>query len=210
MVKAILFDLWGTLVEQGVRSPLKQVLDILDIRMPFSEYVERMERAMMTRPFENLTAAFSAVCKEFGLSCRQQQLERCVGMWNTSWMLAQLYPETIEVLQELGREHRLILVSNTDPISVQKVLEKHHLKPLFHAIYLSCETGMLKTDRGFLSRIMEENSLAPEDCIIVGDSIQSDMLPAQKAGIRAVLMDRRDARDFQPKIKNLRELKAKI
>ena len=48
MVKAILFDFWGTLMEQGVRSPIQHVKNALQIDLPFSEYVVRMERAMMT------------------------------------------------------------------------------------------------------------------------------------------------------------------
>ena len=40
MVKAILFDFWGTLVENGVRSPVKQVKWILMLKdMDFSEYI---------------------------------------------------------------------------------------------------------------------------------------------------------------------------
>ena len=48
MVKAVIFDFWGTLMENGVWSPIKQVQQILQIDLPFSEYVGRMEQAMMT------------------------------------------------------------------------------------------------------------------------------------------------------------------
>ena len=51
MVKAIIFDFWGTLVENGVWSPIKQVKQILDIDVPFSEYVVRMEKAMIPALF---------------------------------------------------------------------------------------------------------------------------------------------------------------
>ena len=69
MVKAILFDFWGTLVSNGVWSPIKQVKQKLDINMPFSEYVVRMERAMMTEKFPSLKKAFENVFLEFSILC---------------------------------------------------------------------------------------------------------------------------------------------
>ena len=75
MVKAILFDFWGTLVENGVWSPIKQVKRIINIHTPFSEYVVRMEKAMMTQKFSSLKDAFESVCKEFGVECGKEQIE---------------------------------------------------------------------------------------------------------------------------------------
>ena len=75
MVKALLFDFWGTLVEQGIYSPIKQVQDILQVRMPFSAYVARMEQAMMTSVFPDLRSAFLNVGKEFQLTPTEDQIE---------------------------------------------------------------------------------------------------------------------------------------
>ena len=96
MIKAIIFDFWGTLVENGVRSPTKQVQEILQIRVPFSEYVTRMENAMMTRQFSSLRDAFENLCVEFKIHPESQQIEELVGMWNKSWMLANW--ETVFIL----------------------------------------------------------------------------------------------------------------
>ena len=86
MTKAILFDFWGTLVENGVWSPIKQVRNILEIKLPFPEYVVRMEKAMMTSKFNNLKEAFENVCKEFNLEINNDKIDSLVGMWNKSWM----------------------------------------------------------------------------------------------------------------------------
>lgn len=206
MVKALIFDFWGTLVEQGVQSPLAQAQKILDLRLPFSDYVVRMEKAMMTKPFPELKEAFAAVCQEFKITCDEEKIEQLVGLWNKSWMLAQPYEETVEMLQELKQKYRLILVSNTDNISVSRVLEKFQLAELFERKFLSFELGMLKTDRSFFNHVLDECGLAIEDCVMVGDSLQSDIMPAKKIGMKAVLIDRRNKRDFAPKIISLEEL----
>ncbi len=206
MVQAILFDFWGTLVETGIHSPIKQVKDILAIELPFSEYVMRMERAMMTKEFTSLAEAFEAVCREFQIEPTPEQLEELVGRWNKSWMLSRPYYEVEQVLSQLQSQYKLILISNTDCFSLPRTLEKFKLRPYFEKMYLSFEQGILKNDPAFLDKVVEELKLSKEDCLIVGDSIESDMAAAKNAGIPAILVDRRNRRDFSPKVQHLREL----
>ena len=102
MVQTIVFDFWGTLVENGVHSPLRLVQGLLGLQeMDYSEFVMRFERAMMTRQFEDLQTAFTAACKTFDIQPEEALLTELVGMWNKNWLLAQLYPDTLQVLKEL-------------------------------------------------------------------------------------------------------------
>ena len=210
MVKVIILDFWGTLVENGVWSPIKQVKEILGIRLPFSEYVVRMEQAMMTQKFQTLKEAFENLCTEFDVECNDQKLEILVGMWNKSWMLAKPYPEVKEVLQDLKGRYKLVLISNTDCFSVNNVLDKFKMRGLFSEIFLSCDLKLIKTDQQFFKTVLEKIQCQAEECTLVGDSIQSDMLAAQQAGIKAILIDRKDSRDFNPKINNFKELPAEL
>ena len=206
MVKAIIFDFWGTLVENGVWSPIKQVQQILGIDLPFSEYVGRMEQAMMTRKFDSLKEAFQTVCEEFNVSCTEEKMEQLIGMWNKSWMLAKPYEEVQEELKDLKKGYKLILVSNTDNFSINQVLDKFQLRELFDHVFLSYEVGLLKTDKKFLKKLLKETGLAAEDCVLVGDSILSDMEAAKGAEIKGVLIDRKQRQQFPLKIRNLKEL----
>jgi len=206
MVKAIIFDFWGTLVESGVWSPTKQVRAILNLDIPFSDFVVRLEKAMMTGNFNELREAFEAVGREFKVEILPEKMEQLIGMWNKSWMLAKPYPETAAILEELKSKYTLILVSNSDCFSVKKTLEKFAWAKYFQEIYISCDVGMIKTEKAFLQLLLEKNNLNPEDCLVVGDSIQSDILAAKQAGMHYVLVDRKNSRDFDPKISNLKEL----
>ena len=206
MVKAILFDFWGTLVENGVWSPIKQVKNILGIRLPFPEYVVRMERAMMASKFEDLRSAFVAVCKEFNLEINEDKIGQLVGIWNKSWMLAEPYEETISTLTKLKEKYKVVLVSNTDNFSIEQVMEKFNLSKLFDQIFFSYNLGVIKTDKNFLTQVLSEINLTVDECVMVGDSFQSDIMAAKNIGMKAVLIDRRNSRDFHPKIKTLMEL----
>ncbi len=206
MIKVIFFDFWGTLVENGVWSPIKQVRTILGINAPFEEYVVRMEKAMMTTKFESLREAFQALCDEFNITPTNEQMDSLVGMWNKSWMLAKPYDETISTLQRLQKKYDLVLVSNTDGFSIDSVLEKFGLRQYFKEVFLSYEIGKIKTDKEFFPLVLKNLGVQAEECMMVGDSIQSDIIPAQLVGIKAVLLDRRNQREAEVKITNLSEL----
>lgn len=206
MVKFVLFDFWGTLVENGVKSPIKQVRDSLELRLPFSEFVVRMERAMMTGSFESLKEAFESVGREFKIRISEEQMEELIGIWNKSWMLAKPYPEVEKVLNHLRKDYRLILISNTDNISMPNVIKKYKLDKFFEKQFLSFEMGMIKTDINFLKTVLKDVGAEADDCILVGDSLESDIAAGQQAGIKSILLDRKSARDFYPKINNLKDL----
>ncbi len=210
MVKVLLFDFWGTLVEQGVHSPIKQVKNLLQINLPFPDYVVRMERAMMTRTFPGLQEAFQSVCAEFQIECPREIMEELVGMWNASWMLARPYPDVEKALAELKKKYTLVLISNTDSISVQKVLEKYNLRPYFDNVFFSFEMGLLKTDKDFLTQVVGQLNVGVEDCVMIGDSIQSDILPAKHLGMPTILMDRKGRREMDPSIRTLKELETML
>jgi HAD superfamily hydrolase (TIGR01549 family) len=208
MAKAIVFDFWGTLVENGTYSPIRQVKRILRLDdMPFSDYVIRLENAMMIKKHESLKDAFEAVANEFGIKINTYQINMLVGLWNKNWLLAKPYPEAEKVLSELKKKYKLIMISNTDNFSVEPVLQKFDFSKYFDKILLSYEQGSLKTDGKMLEHALSEMGIPKEDVVVVGDSMESDIMPAERAGMKAVLVDRKERRtEISLRIKNLEEL----
>ncbi|MFH1641652.1 MAG: HAD family hydrolase [Nanoarchaeota archaeon] len=207
MLKAILFDFWGTIIENGVYpSPVKQVRFLLDIDIPFPDYIHKFEEALMLKEYENLNDAFTEVCNAFKIEPTPDKMEKVVGMWNKNKFFAKPYPDTKNTLEKLKEKYKLILVSNTDCFSVKEVLEKYGLTEFFDGIFLSYEIGKLKTHPDFFKEVLKKTKLKPTEVIMVGDSLQSDMMPAEQAGIRSVLVDRRGRREYKEKIKYLSEI----
>ena len=209
MVKAILFDFWGTLVENGTYSPLRQTYTILRVRMPFSLFVVKLESVFMTKKFEDQASAFTEVCKAFNIDPHPVLIDRLIGVWNKNKLLAQVYPETIAVLEDLKKEkYKLAIISNCPFDSVEPVLEKFDLAKYFDAIILSWEAGKLKTGKDFFEDTLKKLKIKKkDDAIVVGDSIPTDIEGAKNAGLRAILVDRKESRDHPDKICNLNELK---
>lgn len=209
MKELIILDFWGTIVEIGVHpSPIRQIKNMLNIDIPFSSYIIKFEEVFMKQPYNNLFEAFTEVCKAFHVSPEKELLEEMVGLWNTNKLLAKPFPETIEVLEELREKgFKIILLSNTDCFSIEEVLEKYDMKKYFDMILLSYQTRMLKNNPKVFQKILDERKIKKEAAVMVGDSIESDIISAKKAGVDAVLVDRMGDREFKPKIKSLKELK---
>ena len=206
MITTIMFDFWGTLVENGIWSPTKQIRNILEIKIPFPEYIVRMEKAMMTKHHKDLNESFTYVCNEFNIDPTPDKIEKLIGMWNKAWMLAYPYDDVIRNLSKLNEKYDLVLVSNSDCFSLNNVLEKYDLKKHFKNIYLSCEVGLIKSNPEMFYKILNDLNLKPEECVMIGDSIQSDMVSSKSCGLTSVLIDRKNMRDYHPKIKTLDEL----
>lgn len=208
MVKAVILDLWGTIAENGVNpSPSKQVRYFLRVREPFSEFITTFEHSFMKKDFESLKEGFEAVVKDFNLKIPDFVYDKMIGMWNKNAILSKMYPEVKEYIETKKAEGiKFFLLSNTDKFSFEQIKQKYELDKLFDGLYASYETGLLKSDKQAYEKILEEHKLKKEDVIMVGDSIESDIKSAESAGIKAILIDRKETREFEPKIKTLNEL----
>lgn len=207
MKKVIVFDTWGTTIEQGVNpSPSKQVKNILRIKEQFSDFIIRFEEVFMTESYETLTDGFKAVSEAFNLKTPDFVYEKLVGMWNKNAILATSYEDTEPTLKELkSKGYTLVLLSNMDKFSHEHLKSKLNFE-LFDHTLLSYQTGILKNNPESFEKIMELTKTKEEDLIMVGDSVQSDIKAAEEANVDSVLVDRRQTREYENKISDLTEL----
>jgi putative hydrolase of the HAD superfamily len=207
--KVILFDLWGTLVENGTYSPMRQTYKALRPRLRFGDFVQKFEEAFMLQEYESQDEAFDAACKALNVESKKFITDKLIGLWNKNRLLSKMYQETLPVLEDLRTTHKVVIVSNSDCF-VKSVIEKFELADKVDGIYLSCDTGKLKTDGSLILHALEQIGGSPEDALMVGDSIETDIKGAEKAGVRSVLIDRRDKREYDPKITNLTQVRGEL
>ena len=95
------------------------------------------------------------------------------------------------VLKELGRRHRLAVVSNFDYTpTARMVLEREEVADLFEAIVVSDEVGWRKPAPPIFERALGVMGLAPGAALFVGDRVDIDVAGAQGVGMRAVWINR--------------------
>ena len=116
-------------------------------------------------------------------------------------------PETLELLHEQG--FRLGLISNTHRClaSFQSHFE---LEGLISVALSSSEHGFMKPHPSIFRAALELMQVRPGDAVMVGDSLAHDVLGAQQAGMRGILLTRgaESTPDLAniPVIRSLREL----
>jgi len=105
---------------------------------------------------------------------------------------AEIYPDVISTLEKLKEmKLLLILITNTDDSDLAfKLLDKFHIKSYFDFIVTSEYVNMRKPDPNIVKYALKHVDLAPENTIIVGDSMKDDILCGYLANIRTVYIDR--------------------
>ena len=113
-------------------------------------------------------------------------------------------------LTELKKKYKLALISNSDCFSIEDIIDKYDLRKFFDVIVLSYEAGVLKTDKKMFQIVLKKLKVKKDEAVMVGDSIDSDMIGAENAGVKAVLVDRKGKREYVHKVADLSEVKDMI
>jgi HAD superfamily hydrolase (TIGR01549 family) len=107
------------------------------------------------------------------------------------------YPEAAPMLRTLSRRGlRLGMLSNAthDPL-IQRLVDRLGFRPWLDPALSSASTGIRKPDPTAFTPILGAWSLPAEAVVMVGDTLEADILGAQRAGMRAIwFRSREDAR----------------
>jgi HAD superfamily hydrolase (TIGR01549 family) len=100
----------------------------------------------------------------------------------------ELRPGMAELLERLhGRGLKLGLAAN-QPTAVIERLDRGGVGRFFHHREVSEHHGFLKPDVRLFLRACDDLGVQPAECIMVGDRIDNDIVPARLLGMRTVLL----------------------
>lgn len=184
-VRAVLFDVYGTLVQIGKpKRPYRQLLDIV-----------RMQHPTITRE----QCARDIMCQCMGLAgvadfysvklspTRQHELEADLAEEIRG---LRLFPEVPMVLRTLrSRGYRLGVCSNLAEPYVRPAAQL--LGTMIDIAVWSCEVGAMKPDAVIYETATSRLGVAPGAVLMVGDSYGADVEGPRLAGLQAQHLDRR-------------------
>ena len=90
-----------------------------------------------------------------------------------------------EVLLELRKQYPLVLVSNFYG-NIATVLKEFKLDGIFDTIIESAVVGVRKPDPRIFTLGVEALGMQPDEVVVVGDSMDKDIIPAAKAGCHTI------------------------
>ena len=100
-----------------------------------------------------------------------------------------LYPGVTDALKKLRQDgYRLWLLSNAQRIFTAFELNHLGLASYFDGIYLSSDFGCRKPDIRFFSALLEEQQLKKENCLMIGNDLDTDIAGAKNAGLDTLYM----------------------
>jgi len=102
-----------------------------------------------------------------------------------------VYEETFPVLERLKGRYKLLLLTNGSPdLQREKLQGVSELAPYFDHIVISGEFGEGKPAPSIFRHAMELLGIGPDEGIMVGDKLTTDILGSGRAGLRNVWLNR--------------------
>lgn len=147
-----------------------------------------------------------------------EEADRVSGLTRGQWPVVEktvpleLYADATPTLERLKEDHYILgLISNAPPDTVE-VIRSLGLPRYLSIIVVSGVVGVSKPNPEIFRIALREAGVEPAESAHVGDIYEADVLGAQNAGMKGLLIDRDDmqsARDC-PRIRSLSEIHAHI
>jgi putative hydrolase of the HAD superfamily len=216
-VKAVLFDMGGTLVHvESAPEIFCKILRVHGAEHSITEISAAWEKAWKQLGVEKMAEFGTRFWVEFNLlflenlGIKEYALSLAEAIDREWWEHANfsLYPEVLFVLEKLKeRGLKVGIVTNSLQADVEKVLAKLGLEGFFDVEVSVDAAGKAKPAKEIFTYAVKKLGLNPKDVLFVGDDLKIDYEGAEKAGLRAIAIDREDKLTCNiAKIRNLQDL----
>jgi len=205
MIRAVVFDLWNTLVHSQHGDPFKHIQRLLAPEQ--AALFPALRRDAMGRPHAGARAFLGEWKDRLGLS--GEQLNAMAGLFQTAAEDAECFPEAVQAVAGTRKLARVALLSNTQSFDLD-FLERLGLTGLLATRMLSAELGFLKPDIRAFRAVQRRLGLFPGEIAMVGDSWRDDVAGALEAGWTAIWVNRsgdpRPPHDPEAELAEVRDL----
>src|SRR3990170_1085034 len=206
-IKAVLFDLGGTLVDtpsdfdyENLLVPLHQSLVKNGVVVPFDEYrkvhVGIRDRIWSEDSLKEVAFA-SIICEALGrLGYSFQFTDKLIldatEAFMEPWIQARTMEEDVpSVLGRLKERFKVGVVSNFSCSSaVWKTLERFGVLTFFDVVVVSVDVGWRKPSSRIFQAALRELGVSASETVFVGDELDHDVEGAKKVGMYAVWLRR--------------------
>jgi HAD superfamily hydrolase (TIGR01493 family) len=185
LLRAVVFDLWNTLVHSRGGDPFRHLRDFMTPDQ--GVHLEAMEQDAMSHRYENAETFLQGWRVLLGLTDAQHRA--MAEVLQAAATDAECFPETLQALAETRQLGRVALLSNTQSYDME-FLDRLGLSELLPYRFLSAEIGYLKPEPGAFEMVRKRLGLFPGELAMVGDSWHSDVMGALEAGWTALWLNR--------------------
>ncbi|WP_306597883.1 HAD family hydrolase [Geothrix sp. 21YS21S-2] len=185
MIRAVVFDLWNTLVHSQHGDPFRHLQRLLDDDQR-ALYPE-LRREAMDRPHPDARTFIAGWMDRLSLS--GTQILAMAEVFQTAADDAACFPEALEAVEGTRKLARVGLLSNTQSFDME-FLDRLGLERILPTRCLSALTGHLKPEPDAFRTMERRLGLFPGEIAMVGDSWRDDVTGALEAGWTAIWVNR--------------------
>lgn len=202
MIKAVLFDMGGTIADasgppksyeiqkkilqaHGIKRSLKRII-AADTKVKKTIDISQMA------DFEDYWVKFDLLLlKELEVHENTLEVAKAIDKEWWNYVDIKIYPDVLPILHILrDKSIKLGVVSNCLKRELEQMLDRIHLKDFF-----DLEVGIdtfrrAKPDKEIFLQSVEKLKVSLHEALFVGDSTEKDYKGAKNAGVKALLIDR--------------------
>ncbi len=204
MIKAILFDIDNVLynssyqVEMARRAAVEAMIKTANWTMTVEEGMEKLEE-IVRRYGSNFNKHYDML-----VGNRRDKYKivaaGVVAYHNTKRLYLKPYDDTIPTLTRLKNSgYRVGVVTDGLAVKQWEKLVRLGLQDMFDTVVVSEEAGVEKPDPAIFEKACEELEVMPEDCVYVGDRLDTDILGANRVGMTTVRLLRGRYKNQKPR-----------
>lgn len=205
MINNIIFDIDDTLFPSSEFSSLARRNAVRAmIRMGLDADEEKVLKELyniIEKKGSNYPNHFDDLLKRLRIDNKSRFVAAAVGAYHDTKAAIQPFPDvpsTLLGLKDVG--YSLFVASNGIAVKQWDKLIRLGIGLYMDGVYVSEELGCGKGDK-FYSKMIKRMKVKPEECIMIGDREDMDILPAKKAGLHAVRVLRGKYKDSPKKTK---------
>ncbi len=181
-IRAVLCDLGGVLVLYDETEIVRKIESVAARRVDSPEVAQDLLRLKerSDRGTIGPEGFFRELKRILGLRVGYEEF---VEIWCDNFWLND---DAISAIKWLGRERRLVLVSNTDVLHWKYLDRKYGLAKLFDGVVLSYRVGVVKPEPEIYKIALEKAGVTPGEAVFV-DDIEENVEAARKLGMAGIL-----------------------
>jgi putative hydrolase of the HAD superfamily len=205
-IQAIVFDLYGTLVDIETNEDKSEVWNFLSLYLQYYDIgisPGRLKDAFETEkrkdlnsrherfPEVDLQEVFSSILKPEG-STNSFLVKSCCKLFRImSRERFQLFPDSLPVLKQLKNEGYILgVVSNAQKVFTANEMRILDLPSYFKHMVFSSRFGITKPDKRLFIICCAMLEAEPENTIYIGDNPYNDVKGCKELGMKSILLSR--------------------
>lgn len=199
MTRAVVFDLWQTLVPLTAQVKDQAFVDTAQaLGVEPSALRPLWSETRVRRETTNLADYLVELGRRLGAGWTDADLTRAMNArkHNHGKGFADIRPETVDTVRALRQQGFQIAVVSNCSSDVRDMLAESPLYPHLDEVVLSAEAGIMKPDPRIFRRAAERLGVDPGECLYVGDGMDHELDGASSTGMTAVLVDLGDGVDW--------------